>query len=93
MMISKNPTSQEWCVFMGNITRVQVVSLGIIRSHLNIEKSLFFCKMWRSYPIRRNLIYVPILDRLGYNFLLELEKLIYIETLLIGNGALYENLY
>ena len=31
--------------------------------------------------IRRNLIYVPILDRLGYSFLLGLEKLIYIETL------------
>ena len=31
--------------------------------------------------IRRNLISEPILDRLGYNFLLELEKLIYIETL------------
>ena len=31
--------------------------------------------------IRRNLIYITILDRLGYNFFLELEKLIYIETL------------
>ena len=32
-------------MFMGNDTRVQVVSLGIIRLHLNIEKKLFFCKM------------------------------------------------
>ena len=31
--------------------------------------------------IRRNLIYVPILYRLGYSFLLGLEKLIYIKTL------------
>ena len=31
--------------------------------------------------INRNLISIPILDRLEYSFLLELEKLIYIETL------------
>ena len=30
---------------------------------------------------KKNLISVPILDRLGYSFHLELEKLIYIETL------------
>ena len=38
--------------------------------------------MWRSYLLlEKNLIYVPILDRLGYNFLSELEKLFYFETL------------
>ena len=29
-------------MFMGNNTRVQVVSLGIIRLHLNIEKIIIF---------------------------------------------------
>ena len=50
MMISGSPISQEQYVFMGNDTRVQVVSLGIIRLHLNIE-FFFFGKMWRSYPL------------------------------------------
>ena len=50
MMISRSPISQEQYVFMGNDTRVQVVSLGIIRLHLNIE-FFFFGKMWRSYPL------------------------------------------
>ena len=71
-------------MFMGNGTRVQVVSLGIIRLHLNIKNKnkFYFLQNVAFIPsIRRNLINVPILDRLGYNFLLELEKLIYIETL------------
>ena len=51
MMISRSPTSQEQYVFMGNDIRVQVVSLGIIRLHLNIKRNLFFCKIWRSYPL------------------------------------------
>ena len=70
-------------MFMGNGTRVQVVSLGIIRLHLNIEKKkVSFLQNVAFIPsIKRNLIYVSILDRLGYNFLLELEKLIYIKTL------------
>ena len=41
-------------MFMGNGIKVQVVSLGIIRLHLNIKnknKNLFCCKMWRSYPL------------------------------------------
>ena len=84
MMISRSPTSQEQYVFMGNGIKVQVVSLGIIRLHLNIKnknKFIFLQNVAFIPSIRRNLIYVPILDRLGYNFLLELEKLIYIETI------------
>ena len=44
VMISKSPTSQEQYKFMGNDTRVQVVYLGIIRLHLNIEKKNIFSK-------------------------------------------------
>ena len=69
-------------MFMGNDTRVQVVSLGIVRLHLNIEFFFLFLQNGAFIPsIRINLIYVPILDRLEYSFLLELTKLIYIETL------------
>ena len=54
MMIRRSPTSQEQYVFMGNGIKVQVVSLGIIRLHLNIKnknKNLIFCKKWHSYPL------------------------------------------
>ena len=61
MMINRSPTSQEQYLFMGNDTRVQVVYLGIIILHLNID--FFFAKCGvHTLSIRRNLIYVPILD-------------------------------
>ena len=44
--------------------------------------------------IRRNLIYVPILDRLGYSFLFGTGKVnLYRDSLLIGNGTLCGNPY
>ena len=69
-------------MFMGNDTKVQVVSLGIVRLHLNTFFFFFFLQNVAFIPsIIINLIYVPILDRLEYSFLLELENLLYIETL------------
>ena len=44
--------------------------------------------------IRRNLIYVPILDRLGYTFLFGTGKVnLYQDSLLFGYGKLCGNLY
>ena len=44
--------------------------------------------------IRRNLIYVPILDRIGYNFHFGTKKVKwYRDSLLIENGMLWGNLY
>ena len=44
--------------------------------------------------IRRNLISVPILDRFGYSFLFGTENVkLYQDSLLIGTGVLYGNLY
>ena len=44
--------------------------------------------------IMRNLIYVPILDRLGYSFIFGSGKVkFYRDSLLIGNAMLYRNLY
>ena len=44
--------------------------------------------------IRRNLISVPILDRLEYNFLFGTGKTkLYQDSLLIDTGVLYGNLY
>ena len=65
---------------MADGTKVQIDFLGVVILHLNIGNFLELQDVTYIPFIRRNLIYVPILDRLGYNFLLELEKLIYIET-------------
>ena len=44
--------------------------------------------------IRRNLISVPILDRLGYSFLFGTGKVnLYRDSILIGNETLCGNLY
>ena len=43
---------------------------------------------------RRNLISIPILDRLGYSFLFGTRKVnLYRDSLLISNGTLCGNLY
>ena len=66
-------------MFMGDETIVQVAFLGVVRLHLCTENFLELQNVVFIPSIGRNLI--SILDRLGYNFLLDLEKLIYIETL------------
>ena len=44
--------------------------------------------------IRINLMSVPILDKLGYSFLFGIGKVkLYQDSLLIGTGVLYEDLY
>ena len=44
--------------------------------------------------IRRNLISIPILDRLGYSFLFGTRKVkLYRDSLLIGIGVICGNLY
>ena len=44
--------------------------------------------------IKRNLISLPILDRLGYSFLFGIRKVkLYQDSLLIGTRVLYGNLY
>ena len=60
---------------MGDRTRVQVDFLGVVRLQLNKRIFLELQDMVYITLIRRNLISVPILDRHGYSFLLELEKL------------------
>ena len=55
MMINRSPTSQEQYVFMGNNTRDQVVSLGIVRLHLNAEKNIYFFFL-------QNVAYIPSLE-------------------------------
>ena len=71
-------------MYIGDGTRVQIDFLGVVRLQLSIGSFLELRDVAYIPSIRRNLISIPILNRLGYNFyffFLELEKLIYIETL------------
>ena len=69
-VISKrSPTSLEQYVYMGDGTKVQVDFLGVVRLQLNTGNFLELRDVAYIPSIRRNLISVPILDRLGYNFL------------------------
>ena len=59
-------------MLMGDKTRVQVAFLGVVRLHLSTSFYFIFFELKNVAfigSIRRNLIFAPILDRLGYNFL------------------------
>ena len=64
----RSPTSWEQYVYIGDGTGVQVGFLGLVRLQLS---TINFLELWDvAYipSIKRNLILVPILDRLGYSF-------------------------
>ena len=68
-MISKrSPTILDQYVYMGDGTRVQVDFLGVARLQLSTGKFLALQDVAYIPSIRRNLISIPILDRLGYSF-------------------------
>ena len=64
----RSPTSLEQYVCMGDNTKVQVDFLGVVRLQLNIGNFLELQDVYIP-SIKRNLLSVPILDRLGYSFL------------------------
>ena len=64
----KSNYSLEQHVYMGDGTRIQVDFLGVVRLQLSIESFLELRDVAYIPQTRRNLISVPILDRLGYSF-------------------------
>ena len=60
---------------MGDGTKVQVEFLGTVRLQLNTGHFLELFDVAYIPSIRRNLISVSILDRLGYSLLFETRKL------------------
>ena len=70
----RSSTSLEQYVYMGDGTRVQVDFLGVDR--LQVSTGIFLELLDVAYIplIRRNLISIPILDRLGYSFLFGTRK-------------------
>ena len=71
---------------MGDGTKVQVDFQGVVRLQLSTRNFLELQGVAYIPSIRRNLIYVPILDRLGYNFFFRTRKVnLYRDSLFIGN--------
>ena len=64
----KSPTSFEQYVYIGDGIRVQVDFLGVVKLQLSIGNFLELRDEAYIPSIKRNLISIPILDRLGYRF-------------------------
>ena len=69
MISEKSPTSLEQYVYIGDSTRVQVDFLGFVRLQLSTGNFFELQDVVYIPSIRRNLISLPTLDRLGYSFL------------------------
>ena len=83
-------------MYMGDGTRVRVDLLGVVRLQLRTRNFLKLRDVVYIPSIRRNLISVPILDRLGYSvfFFFETRKVnLYQDSLLIDNETLCADLY
>ena len=92
-VISRSPTSLEQYVYIGEGTRVQVDFLGDVRLQLSTRIFLELQNVAYITSTRRNLISVPIFDRLGYSFLFGTRKVkLYQDSLLIGTGVLCGNI-
>ena len=90
----RSPTSLEQYVYMGDGTRVQIDILGVFRLQLSTENILELRDVAYIPSIRRILISIPILDRLGYSFFFLTGKVnLYQDFLLIGNETLCGDLY
>ena len=81
-------------MYMGDGTRVQVNFFGVIRLQLSTGNFLKLQDVAYISSIKRNLISVPTLDRLGYSFLFGTRKVkLYQDSRLIWTGVLCGNLY
>ena len=79
---------------MGDGTRTEVVFVGTIKLKLTTDHFLELHEVAYIPSIRRNLIFVSILDGTGYSFLFGNGKAtLYRDSVLIGNGILCGNLY
>ena len=90
----RSPTRLEQYVYMGDSTRVQVDFLRLVRFQLSTIIFLELQDVVYKPSIRRNLISLPILDRLGYSFLFGTGKVkLYQDSLLIDTRVLCGNIY
>ena len=90
----RSPTSLEQYVYMRHGTKAKVDFLGVVRLQLSIGIFLELQDVAYVPSIRRNLVSVPILDRLGYSFLFGIGKVkLYRDSQLVGIGVLCGSLY
>ena len=84
-------------MYIGDGTRVRIDFLGVVRLQLSIGIFLELRDVAYIPSIRRNLISIPILNRLGYNFYFFFfgtgKVNLYRDSLLIGNETLCGDLY
>ena len=79
---------------MGDGSRVKIDFFGMIKLRLATESFLLLHDVAYIPSLRRNLISVSILDRQGYSFHFGGGKVdIFSNSVLIGNGVLFGNLY
>ena len=94
VICKRSPTSLEQYVYMEEGTRVQVDFLGVVRLQLSTGNFLKLQDVVYIPWIMRNLILVPILDRLECSFFLGTGKVnLYRGSLLIDDETLCGNLY
>ncbi|KAL6345742.1 hypothetical protein AAG906_017486 [Vitis piasezkii] len=95
IMTNKMRSSKhEEFVYMGDGSKVKVEFFGMIKLRLATESFLLLHDVVYIPSLRRNLIYVSVLDRHGYSFHFGDGKVdIFSNSVLIGNGVLFGNLY
>ncbi|RVW81965.1 Retrovirus-related Pol polyprotein from transposon TNT 1-94 [Vitis vinifera] len=90
----RKSSKHEECVYMGDGSKVKVEFFGMIKLKLIIESFLLLHNVAFIPSLRRNLISVSSLDRHGYSFHFGGGKVdIFCNSVLIGNGVLFGNLY
>ncbi|KAH9648506.1 Integrase catalytic domain-containing protein [Citrus sinensis] len=85
----REPNERELIVHMGNGVTTKVESIGVGRLHLATGYFLDLLDTAYTHSIRRNLIFVSILDRCGYNRKVYLFR----NSKLVGSDTLYDGLY
>ncbi|KAL6350396.1 hypothetical protein AAG906_004347 [Vitis piasezkii] len=94
MTNKRKPSKHEEFVYMGDGSKVKVEFFGMIKLRLATESFLLLHDVAYIPSLRRNLISISILDRQGYSFHFRGGKLdIFNNSVLIGNGVLFGNLY
>ena len=79
---------------MGDGSRVKIDFFGMIKLRLATESFLLLHDVTYIPSLRRNLIFVSVLGRQGYSFHFGGGKVdIFSNSVLIGNGVLFGNLY
>ncbi|RVW16023.1 Retrovirus-related Pol polyprotein from transposon TNT 1-94 [Vitis vinifera] len=94
MTKKRRPSKHEEFVYMGNGSKVKVEFFGMIKLRLATESFLLLHDVAYIPSLRRNLIFVFVLDRHSYSFHFGGGKVdIFSNSVLIGNGVLFGNLY